>query len=206
VAADNYSHAAGLIAAPSFRYTARGRPERASAVAPRRCSRRRPRSAARFRRTEVALAPQPGDIAIEQNEVAVHRSLQGGSHRSAISGGRRLLRRAVVCLETLLDGWQVLAAASRFPLGNQRRQLCSHCHQAQGGFRAVEIVPDLLVHRLLDAHHVGPQNTHFAADFINSVVHDLLEQKENIESSYRCKQGDGMVTKYGKAAERIGAG
>jgi hypothetical protein len=47
------------------------------------------------------------------------------------------------------------------------------------------------VHRLLDAHHLGPQSTHFAADFINSVVHGLLEQKENIESSYGCKQGDG---------------
>ena len=102
----------------------------------------------------------------------------------------------------------MLAAARGFPLGNQRSQLCPHCHQAQGGFRAVEIVLDLLVHGVLDTHHVGPQNTHFAANFINSVVHGLLEQKENIELSYRCKAGrrkmTAVVTKYGKVAERIG--
>jgi len=89
--------------------------------------------------------------------------------------GLRLPSRAVVCFEAFFDGWQMLAAARGFPLGNQRSQLCPHCHQAQGGFRAVEIVLDLLVHGVLDTHHVGPQNTHFAANFINSVVHGLLE-------------------------------
>ena len=107
---------------------------------------------------------------------------------------------SVVCLETLLDGRKRLAAAGRSPLGDERCQLCPHCHKAQGGFGAVDIVPDLLVHRLLDTHHFGPQNTHFAPDFINSVVHDFLEQNENIESSYlskRERENEAMVTKYG---------
>ena len=91
----------------------------------------------------------------------------------------------------------MLAAAGRFPVGNQRCQVCPHCHQAQGGFRAVVIMPDLVVHRLLDAHHLGPQKTDCAADFINSVVHGFgarmtraqaLKLKALAEEAYQPEQ------------------
>jgi hypothetical protein len=85
----------------------------------------------------------------------------------------------------------VAAAAGRLPFGHQRGKPLSHTQQLERRVRAVQITADLVVHGMLDAHHLGSQNTDFAADFINSVVHGLLEQKENIESSYRSMQGDG---------------
>jgi len=103
--------------------------------------------------------------------------------------GLWLLSRPVVCLETFLGGRQRLAAARCSPFGNQRSHFGSECHQSQGRFRAVQIMPDLVVHGLLDAHHFGPQIDDFAADFINSVVHGFLEQRENVWSSYISKRG-----------------
>jgi hypothetical protein len=92
----------------------------------------------------------------------------------------RFWSRPVVCLEPLLDGGQVLVAAGGPPFGHQRRKLLPHLHQPKRGFRTVQIVPDLVTHGVLDAHHFGPQEADLAADVINSVVHGLLEQKENI--------------------------
>lgn len=86
------------------------------------------------------------------------------------------------CLEPLLDCWNLLAAAGRLPFGHQCSELCPHGHQPERGLRAVQIVPNLVMHGVLDAHHLGPQKADFATDFINSVVHGLLEQKENTES------------------------
>jgi hypothetical protein len=56
-----------------------------------------------------------------------------------------------------LDGGQVLAAASSPPIGHQRGKLPSHVHQPKRGFRAVQIVPDLVAHGVLDALHLCSQ-------------------------------------------------
>jgi hypothetical protein len=42
-----------------------------------------------------------------------------------------------------------------------------------------------------DAPHFDPQRRDFAADLIKSIVHGILEQKENIQSKNRCMQGEG---------------
>jgi hypothetical protein len=61
------------------------------------------------------------------------------------------------------------------------------------------------VHGVLDTHHVGPQNTHFAADFINSVVHgQALKLKALAEETYQPEQYADNLTSE-EATRRIDA-
>jgi hypothetical protein len=142
-------------------------------------------------RLQPDVAPEPGDVAIEENQIAVNRSLRTEASCSMVRDGLRFLGQAVALLEPLLDCRQPFAAAGRPPIGHQRGQRLAHRHQPERSVRRVQVTADLVMHGLFDAHHLGPQDRNLAADLINSVVHGLLEQKENIESSYRCRQGDG---------------
>jgi hypothetical protein len=63
-------------AAPSFRYRARDQPERASAAAPRGAVEVGRYQLLDFEGLKPNVAPQPRDVAIEQDEVAVHRTLR----------------------------------------------------------------------------------------------------------------------------------
>ncbi|WP_157783751.1 hypothetical protein, partial [Bradyrhizobium liaoningense] len=53
-------------------------------------------------------------------------------------------------------------------------------HLRQGPFRAVAAALDEIAHRRLDVGHFEPQDSDFTSNFINSVVHGLLEQNKNI--------------------------
>jgi hypothetical protein len=69
------------------------------------------------------------------------------------------------------------ATAGRLPFADERRHLGAHAHQPTGGFRAILVMIDQVADRGLDIRHFRPQRTDFASDFINSIVHGLLEQK-----------------------------
>jgi hypothetical protein len=86
----------------------------------------------------------------------------------------------VICPEPLLNGWQRVNATGGLQVGYQGRQFRPHLHQPHSGVRAIQIMVDLIAHDHLNARHPGPQGADPAADLINSVIHGLLEQKENI--------------------------
>jgi hypothetical protein len=91
----------------------------------------------------------------------------------------------MVFLQPLLHGWQPISATGGLPLPKQHQQFGALGHQPERGFGAIEVAVDLVANGGLNLHHLSSQRTDFATNFINSVVHGLLEQKENIESSYR---------------------
>ncbi|SPP97337.1 conserved protein of unknown function [Bradyrhizobium vignae] len=75
---------------------------------------------------------------------------------------------------------QNVAATSRPPFVDQEVDFPAQIHLRQGPFCAVVIALDEVAHRRLDVGHLKPQGSDFTSNFINSVVHALLEQNKNI--------------------------
>ena len=75
---------------------------------------------------------------------------------------------------------QDVAAACRLPFADQQIDPPAQIHLRQGLLRAVAVAIDEVAHRRLKVGHFQPQGTDFTSNFINSVVHGLLEQNKNI--------------------------
>ena len=75
---------------------------------------------------------------------------------------------------------QNIATAGSLPFADQQVDFPAQIHLRQGPFRAVAIAIDEVTHRRLHIGHLQPQGTDLASNFINSVVHGLLEQNKNI--------------------------
>jgi hypothetical protein len=73
-----------------------------------------------------------------------------------------------------------MCAACRSPFPDQPLHVAAQSEQAKRTFAAVPVERDLGMHSRLRIGHLEPQCADFPANFINSVVHGLLEQKENI--------------------------
>jgi hypothetical protein len=78
------------------------------------------------------------------------------------------------------DVGQHLATASRLPFADQQVDFPAQIHLRLSPFDAVAIAIDEIAHGRLDIGHFQPQRADFTPNFINSVVHGLLEQNKNI--------------------------
>ena len=78
------------------------------------------------------------------------------------------------------DVRQDIAAPGRLPFADQQIDFPAQIHLRLGLFGAVAIAIDEIAHGHLDSGHLQPQGADFTSNFINSVVHDLLEQNKNI--------------------------
>ncbi|BAC47860.1 bll2595 [Bradyrhizobium diazoefficiens USDA 110] len=81
---------------------------------------------------------------------------------------------------TIANIRQDITTASRLPFADQQIDFPAQIHLRQGLFCAVAIAVDELAHGRLDIGHFQPQGTDLTSNFINSVVHGLLEQNKNI--------------------------
>ncbi|WP_164937583.1 hypothetical protein [Bradyrhizobium guangxiense] len=75
---------------------------------------------------------------------------------------------------------QDITAAGSLPFADHEIDLPPQIHLRQGLFDAIAVAVDAIAHGGLDGGHFLPQRTDFASNFINSVVHGLLEQNKNI--------------------------
>jgi hypothetical protein len=75
---------------------------------------------------------------------------------------------------------QNIAATCSLPFADQKIDFLAQIHLRQGLLGAVAIAVDEFSHRRLDVGHFQPQGADFTSNFINSVVHGLLEQNKNI--------------------------
>src|SRR6267142_6352590 len=96
----------------------------------------------------------------------------GSSSTAALGSFHRLLAHgAVILLQPLGHGRKTVATAGGLPLTYQRCQFGPHTHQPERGFRAVQVMVDLVSNGDLFGKHLRPQGTDFATYFVNSVVH-----------------------------------
>ncbi|MGX4806317.1 hypothetical protein [Bradyrhizobium guangdongense] len=72
------------------------------------------------------------------------------------------------------------ASTRRLPFADQQAQFPAQIDLRLGTFSAVAIAIDEIAHGRLDIGHLQPQGADLASNFINSVVHGLLEQNKNI--------------------------
>ncbi|MGY3360934.1 hypothetical protein ACVWZK_007597 [Bradyrhizobium sp. GM0.4] len=80
----------------------------------------------------------------------------------------------------IADIRQDIAATCSLPFADQQIDFPAQIHLRQGLLRAVPIALDELAYGRLDIGHFQPQGADFTSNFINSVVHGLLEQNKNI--------------------------
>jgi hypothetical protein len=73
-----------------------------------------------------------------------------------------------------------VAAASLPPAANKHRQIGPRRHEAERHIGAVQVATDKFSHSFLHHEHFCPQGADLPLYFVESVVHGLLEQKENI--------------------------
>jgi hypothetical protein len=64
--------------------------------------------------------------------------------------------RAVIFLQPLFDGGAAIIVACDLPLLQQLDHFPEQSHQPQRGFRAVQVVIDLVPDRILDGQHFSP--------------------------------------------------
>ncbi|MEH2492083.1 hypothetical protein V1280_008022 [Bradyrhizobium sp. AZCC 2230] len=72
------------------------------------------------------------------------------------------------------------ATTSRLPFADQKIDFPAQIDLRLGPFGAVAIAIDEIADGRLDIGHLQPQGADFTSNFINSVVHGLLEQNKNI--------------------------
>ncbi|QIO99138.1 hypothetical protein HAU86_04680 [Bradyrhizobium symbiodeficiens] len=118
-----------------------------------------------------------------QDPVSVRVFLHGALPKGSALGARAL--GIAGCLyktkaHPVADVRQDTAAAGSLPFADQQVDLPAQIHLSQGLPGAIAIAVDELAHQGLDAGHFEPQGADFTSNFINSVVHGLLEQNKNI--------------------------
>ncbi|WP_158537657.1 hypothetical protein [Bradyrhizobium sp. MOS003] len=118
-----------------------------------------------------------------QDPVSVRVLFHGAPSKVSAPGARAL--GIAGCLyktkaRPVADVWQHTAAAGSLPFADQQVDLPAQIHLHQGLLGAIAIAIDEIAHRGLDAGHFKPQGADFTSNFINSVVHGLLEQNKNI--------------------------
>src|SRR5260370_30674973 len=84
----------------------------------------------------------------------------GSSFTAAVGPFHRLLANgAVILLQPLGHGRKTVATASGLPLTYERCQFGPHTHQPERGFRAVQVMVDLVPNGDLFGKHLRAQNT-----------------------------------------------
>jgi hypothetical protein len=104
------------------------------------------------------------------------------SCRTSRPGGQHAQAKLSSLGNALWAGWigQPVAPSSRLPFPDQAGDFPSRCELFGGRLRTVEIGPDLVAHLRFQFKHAAPQHVDLPSDFINSIVHALLEQNKNI--------------------------
>ena len=82
--------------------------------------------------------------------------------------------------QSLRHGGQAITTARLSPATDKRRQVRPRRHETERHIRTVQVAIDEVAHSLLHHKHFCPQGADLPSYFVKSVVHDLLEQKENI--------------------------
>ncbi|MCS3761216.1 hypothetical protein GGE24_000208 [Bradyrhizobium centrosematis] len=118
-----------------------------------------------------------------QDPVSVRVVIHGAPSKISAPSARALGNTG--CLHetkahAVADVRQDIGTAGGLPFPDQQVDLSAQIHLRQGLFGAIAIAVDGSAHGRLDVGHLQPQGADFTSNFINSVVHGLLEQNKNI--------------------------
>jgi hypothetical protein len=100
---------------------------------------------------------------------------------------QHLADRSIVFAKSFGDIRTGFLSTERVPLPDQADHLPAHIHELQRCFCAVQVAVELIQDRPSISSILALRP--LILNFVDFVVHDLLEQNKNIESSYRFRRG-----------------